>query len=52
MLFKGITIIDENYDIEKDINVLVEEDTISYIGREIPRDYKGEVYEGKNKRAY
>lgn len=49
MLFKGISIIDENYDVRENINVLVEGKNISYIGEDIPKDYKGEIYDGKNK---
>ncbi|MGO1470505.1 MAG: amidohydrolase [Tissierella sp.] len=49
MLFKDITIIDENYEEQKHMNVLVEGKSIKYIGKEIPKDYRGEVYDGKNK---
>ena len=49
MLFKNITIIDENYDVQKDINVLTVGEKIEYIGKELPKDYQGEVYDGKNK---
>lgn len=49
MLFKNITIIDENYDVKENINVLTQGNAIKYIGEEIPQGYKGEVYDGKNK---
>ncbi|GAA0076283.1 amidohydrolase [Clostridium sp. CTA-5] len=51
MLFKNITIVNENYDVIKDTNVLVEGNQVKYIGSEIPKDYNGEIYDGKNKVA-
>ena len=51
MLIKNITLIDENYDVIKDTNILIEENTIIYIGKEIPTYYHGEIYDGKNKVA-
>ncbi len=49
MLFKDITIIDENYEIQENMNLLTQGKEIKYIGKEVPKDYSGEVYEGKNK---
>lgn len=49
MLFKDISIVDENYDIKKSMNVLVEDGKVKYIGKDIPADYKGETYNGRNK---
>lgn len=49
MLFKNITIIDENYDVQENMNLLTEGERIKYIGKDLPLDYKGEVYDGKNK---
>lgn len=51
MLFKGIDLIDENYEVQKDINIITEDEKIIYIGKEVPKDYSGQVFEGKNKVA-
>lgn len=51
MLFKNITVIDENYEVIKNANVIVEGNKITYVGSSLPEDYKGEVYDGKNKVA-
>lgn len=49
MLFKNISIVDENFQVKKNMNLLVEGKRIKYIGESLPEDYKGEVYDGKNK---
>ena len=49
LLFKKIGVVDENYELQRDMNVLVKEDRIEYIGKEIPVGFEGEVYDGKNK---
>ncbi|EJO5347377.1 amidohydrolase [Clostridium botulinum] len=51
MLIKNITLIDENYDVIKDTNIVIEENKISYIGEDIPDNYTGYIYDGKNKVA-
>lgn len=51
MLFKNITLVGENYEVFHNVNILVEDDKITYIGKEIPKDYNGEVYNGENKVA-
>ena len=48
MLFKNITILDENFDVVKDIDVLVKGSKIEKIGKNL--DANGEeVYEGSKK---
>lgn len=49
MLFKNISILNENFEIERDVNVGVEEKIISYIGKEMPEKNFGEVYDGSGK---
>lgn len=49
MLFKNINIIDENFKIKKEQNVLVEKDRITYVGNDIPKYYKGDEYNGSGK---
>ena len=51
MLFKNITLVDENYDIQKHMNIITKENKIAYIGRDIPSDYSGDVFDGNNKVA-
>ena len=51
MLIKNINLVDENYDVVKDTNILIEDNKITYIGSEIPSNYIGEIYNGKNKVA-
>lgn len=51
MLFKGIDLVDEKYKIQKDMNIITEDKRIIYIGKEIPSDYSGEIFKGKNKVA-
>ena len=51
MLFKDITIIDENYAAQEHMNICTDGNTITYIGKELPENYTGEVYDGKNKVA-
>lgn len=51
MLFKDITVIDENYEAQEHFHILVEGNKIAYVGKEMPADYTGEVYDGKNKVA-
>lgn len=49
MLFKKISIIDQNFQVLKDVNVLIEKDVIKYVGKEMPENYNSEIYNGKNK---
>ncbi len=49
MLFKNITILDENTEIQKDMYVVVEKDRIVYVGREKPQGETGREYDGKGK---
>ena len=49
MLFRNITLVDENYHIQENMNVLIEEDKITYIGEDLPQNHTGETYNGQNK---
>lgn len=49
MLFKNITILDENFDIQKNMYVGTCGEKIVYVGKEQPKDSFGEAYDGKNK---
>ena len=49
MLFKNISLMDEEYNIKTNMNVVTEGNHITYIGKEMPKEYKGEIYEGNNK---
>lgn len=51
MLFERITLIDENYLEKPDMYIQTEGNRIVYIGEERPKDYAGEVYDGRNKAA-
>lgn len=51
MLFKNITVIDENYEAQEHLNVVTEGKKITYIGKEMPENYNGEIYDGNNKVA-
>ena len=49
MLFKNITILDENFEIKENMYVGVKEDKIAYIGQTEPKEDYGESYDGKGK---
>lgn len=49
MLFKDITIIDENYEIKKNMYVGTSGDRIAYISDVMPEESYGEVYSGKGR---
>lgn len=49
MLFKGITILNEAFEIEQDMYVGTEGDRIEYISKEAPEKDYGPVYQGKNR---
>lgn len=51
MLFKNITVIDENYQAVPHQNILVEGNKIVSIGSEMPQGEVGEVYDGTGKIA-
>ncbi|MCI6012991.1 MAG: amidohydrolase [Firmicutes bacterium] len=49
MLFKNITVLNENFEIEEGRYVLVKDGIISSVADSAPEEYKGEIYEGKGK---
>lgn len=49
MLFKNIDILDENFEIQKDVFVGVSGDRIRYIGKTRPSEDFGDEYDGRNK---
>lgn len=49
MIFKDITILDENFEIKDNMYVVTERSCIKYIGKEMPEGDFGRQYEGKNK---
>lgn len=49
MLFKNISLVDENFNVKTNMNLVVEGEVITYIGSEEPKDFKGQVYHGENK---
>lgn len=49
MLFKDITLIDENFEVKEHMYVGVKADKIAYIGPAMPAEDYGEVYDGNNK---
>lgn len=49
MLFKDITILDEQLDVQKHMYVGTKDKRIAYIGREMPAEDFGDVYEGKDR---
>ena len=49
MLFTKIALLNKDYEIQEDMYVGVQEDIISYIGREKPEENFGEVIDGKNR---
>lgn len=49
MLFKNITLLDENFDVQKNMFVGTCKDKIAYIGKLAPQEDFGEEYDGKNK---
>lgn len=49
MLFKNITILDDNYNAAENMYVGIKGDTIDYIGKEEPKEDYGESYDGKGK---
>lgn len=49
MLFRNITMIDENFQVQEGVYVGIEEDRITYISKEKPKADFGRLYEGKGK---
>lgn len=49
MLFKNITILDENLDIQENMYVGVKDRKIVYIGKDMPQEMFAEHYDGKGK---
>ncbi|MGN0709845.1 MAG: amidohydrolase [Anaerovoracaceae bacterium] len=49
MLFKNITILDENLDVKENMYVATKDDRIDYIGKTMPPSYTGDVYDGKDR---
>lgn len=49
MLFKNITIIDENFEIKRNMYVGTKDDKISVISQDLPEGDFGEVYDGKGR---
>ena len=49
MLFKEITILNQNFEIEHDMYVGTKDDRIIYIGKDTPMEDFGEIYSGKNR---
>ena len=49
MLFKNITILDENFDTRENMYVGIKDDTVDYIGTEAPKNKYGEEYDGSGK---
>lgn len=51
MLFENITMIDENYQVQKNMFIEIKGNKIAYIGSNAPSDYQGERYNGAGKLA-
>lgn len=51
MLFKNITVVDDAYEAKESMYLETKDEKIVYLGEQPPKDYKGEVYDGKNKVA-
>ena len=49
MIFKNITILDENIEVKQDMYVATKDDYIIYIGKEKPEGDFGREYDGKGK---
>ncbi len=49
MLFRNITLLNENLEVEENMYVGIKADRIDYIGKECPKEDYGQVYEGKGK---
>jgi 5-methylthioadenosine/S-adenosylhomocysteine deaminase len=49
MLFKDITIVDENFNVDEHMNVIVVGDRIMYVGKTAPEQKHGITIEGRNR---
>lgn len=49
MLFKNINIVDENFEIIEDGYLEIAGEEITYIGKNPPENYSGDIYDGKGK---
>lgn len=49
MLFKNITILDENFEIKNNMFVATKDEKVAYIGETEPMEDYGEIYDGKGK---
>ncbi|MDY0234829.1 MAG: amidohydrolase [Gudongella sp.] len=49
MLFEDIIILDHNFELQTGMNLITNGDKITYIGKELPDNYEGDIYNGKNK---
>lgn len=49
MIFKNISILDENMELQENMYVGIKDEKIDYIGKEMPGEDYGESYEGKGK---
>lgn len=49
MLFKNITIIDEDFNVKENMNIGIEGEIIDYIGEDEPSKDYGNIYDGKGK---
>lgn len=49
MLFKDITIVDENFEVKGHMYVGTKDDRIAYVSDKMPHEDYGEVYEGKDR---
>lgn len=49
MIFKNISLLNENFQLEENMYVGIKDDKIDYIGKEIPQGDYGDSYDGKGK---
>ena len=49
MLFKNISMLDHNFEVQTGMNLVTNKDRITYISKDLPYQYKGDTYNGNNK---